>query len=129
MSRGWGRPWVIFDWDNIFGAYQLALDAKELAYSQLAAVIKTKTAEGMVPNFWQPQSISYDRTEPMIGSKVLHAMFHKYKEPWIVELYERAIPPAFYTRPLPQGPWWRATSPPVSESAAPPTISALLSGW
>eukprot|EP00729_Bicosta_minor_P013321 gene13321-31113_t len=86
VSRGWGRPWVIFDWDNIFGAYQLALDAKELAYSQLAAVIKTKTAEGMVPNFWQPQSISYDRTEPMIGSKVLHAMFHKYKEPWIVEL-------------------------------------------
>ena len=23
-----------------------------------------------VPNFWQPQQISYDRTEPMIGSKV-----------------------------------------------------------
>lgn len=20
VSRGWGRPWVIFDWDNIFGA-------------------------------------------------------------------------------------------------------------
>ena len=43
---------------------------KELAYSQLAAVIKTKTAEGMVPNFWQPRSISYDRTEPIIGAKV-----------------------------------------------------------
>ena len=45
---------------------------KELAYSQLAAVIKTKTAEGMVPNFWQPRTISYDRTEPIIGAKVRH---------------------------------------------------------
>eukprot|EP01047_Picozoa_sp_COSAG01_P126001 COSAG01_NODE_55103_length_327_cov_0.982456_1_plen_56_part_10 len=34
--------------DNIFGAYQFSLDAKELAYSQLTAVIKTKTAHGMV---------------------------------------------------------------------------------
>ena len=41
VSRGWGQPWVIFDWDNIFGAYQFSLDAKELAYSQLTAVIKT----------------------------------------------------------------------------------------
>eukprot|EP00656_Telonema_subtile_P004654 TRINITY_DN12117_c0_g1_i3.p1 TRINITY_DN12117_c0_g1~~TRINITY_DN12117_c0_g1_i3.p1 ORF type:complete len:517 (-),score=119.06 TRINITY_DN12117_c0_g1_i3:216-1766(-) len=86
VSRGWGQPWVIFDWDNIFGAYQLSLDAKELAYSQLAAVIKTKTAEGMVPNYWQPQGISYDRTEPIVGSKVLLSMFNKYQEKWIVEL-------------------------------------------
>jgi hypothetical protein len=35
VSRGWGNPWVIFDWDNLFGAYQLSLDAKELAYSQV----------------------------------------------------------------------------------------------
>eukprot|EP01043_Picozoa_sp_COSAG02_P040906 COSAG02_NODE_3347_length_6896_cov_2.201854_1_plen_600_part_10 len=86
VSRGWGSPWVIFDWDNIFGAYQFSLDAKELAYSQLTAVIKTKTAHGMVPNFWQPNSISYDRTEPPIGSKVLHETFKRWKEPWIVEL-------------------------------------------
>ena len=86
VSRGWGRPWVIFDWDNIFGAYQFSLDAKELAYSQLTAVIKTKTAHGMVPNFWQPNSISYDRTEPPIGSKVLHETFKRWQEPWFVEL-------------------------------------------
>lgn len=86
VSRGWGRPWVIFDWDNIFGAYQLSLGSKSLAYSQLAAVIKTKTAEGMVPNFWQPQSISYDRTEPVIGAKVLAEMFHRHGDRWIVEL-------------------------------------------
>jgi hypothetical protein len=37
VSRGWGRPWVIFDWDNIFGAYQLSLGSKELGYSQVRA--------------------------------------------------------------------------------------------
>lgn len=72
--------------DNIFGAYQFSLDAKELAYSQLIAVIKTKTSKGMVPNFWQPQSISYDRTEPIIGAKVLHETFRRWNETWIVEL-------------------------------------------
>ena len=86
VSRGWGQPWVIFDWDNIFGAYQLSLDARELAYSQLVAVIKTKTANGMVPNFWQPQQISYDRTEPPIGAKVLHEMYGRWGDSWIVEL-------------------------------------------
>lgn len=45
VSRGWGQPWVIFDWDNIFGAYQLSLGSKDLGYSQLAAVIKTKVLE------------------------------------------------------------------------------------
>lgn len=67
-------------------AYQFSLDAKELSYSQLVAVIKTKTANGMVPNFWQPQGISYDRTEPPIGAKVLHEIFTRWQEPWIVEL-------------------------------------------
>ena len=28
-------PYVIFDWDNHFGAYMLSLDAKELGYSAL----------------------------------------------------------------------------------------------
>ena len=28
-------PFVIFDWDNHFGAYMLSLDAKEQGYSAL----------------------------------------------------------------------------------------------
>ena len=40
----------------------------------------------MVPNFWQPQGISYDRTEPPIAGKVLHEIFARWQEPWIVEL-------------------------------------------
>ena len=45
-ANGRTRPCTAFIW--LVSAYQLALDAKDLAYSQLAAVVKTKTAEGMV---------------------------------------------------------------------------------
>ena len=34
----------------------------------------------------QPNGISYDRTEPPIGSKVLHETFKRWQEPWIVDL-------------------------------------------
>lgn len=40
----------------------------------------------MVPNFWQPSTISYDRTEPIVGAKVLLEMFKRHKDMWIVEL-------------------------------------------
>ena len=52
-----GNPWgldkgvastewayVMFDWDNHFGSYMLSLDAKELGYSALIQVLKSKTA-------------------------------------------------------------------------------------
>ena len=55
--------------DNIFGAYQLSLDAKDLSYAQLFSVMDTKTARGFVPNFWDAQLVSWDRTEPVIGAK------------------------------------------------------------
>ena len=62
--------------------------AKERGYDhkELTGVIKTKTAEGMVPNFWQPQQISYDRTEPIIGAKILHEMYSKHGDKWMVDL-------------------------------------------
>jgi hypothetical protein len=49
-------------------------------------VIKTKTAQGFVPNFSSAGQKSLDRTEPMIGGKVLLDLYNKYKDKWIVEL-------------------------------------------
>lgn len=95
VSRGWdftkgavSSDWtyVIFDWDNIFASYLLSLDAKEHAYSSLIQVIKSKTAEGFVPNFAAAQVKSSDRTEPPIGAKVTLEIFKKYGDAWIVEL-------------------------------------------
>lgn len=84
VSPEWG--YVLFDWDNIFASYILSLDAKDLAYSNFIQVIRSKTAEGFVPNFAAALQKSLDRTEPPIGSKVLLEIFEKYQDKWIVEL-------------------------------------------
>jgi hypothetical protein len=78
-------PYVIFDWDNHFGAFMLSLDAKELGYSALIQVLKAKTAEGFVPN--TAASVNKARhSQPPVGSKVLWEMHRKYNESWVVEL-------------------------------------------
>ena len=93
-----GNPWgldkgtasddwdyVLFDWDNHFGAYMLSLDAKELGYSALITVIKAKTAQGFVAN--TAAGVNKARhSQPPVGAKVLLEMYRKYKEPWIVAL-------------------------------------------
>merc|ERR1712185_190767 len=80
VSRGWDFTpaknssdfgYVIFDWDNFFASYMLSLDAKELAYSNLIQVTRSKTGRGFVPNYSAGGIKSQDRTEPPIGAKVL----------------------------------------------------------
>lgn len=93
-----GNPWgldkditnhdwayVMFDWDNHFGAYMLSLDAKELGYSAIIQVIKAKTAQGFVSNV-ATSTNKQRHSQPPVGSKILHEMFLKYNETWIVEL-------------------------------------------
>jgi hypothetical protein len=63
--------YVIFDWDNIFASYLFALDARDFSYSNLIQVIRSKTAQGFIANFASAGQKSLDRTEPMIGAKVV----------------------------------------------------------
>ena len=50
--------------DNIFASFMLSLDYKDYAYSNFIQVIKSKTANGFVPNFAGGTRKSEDRTEP-----------------------------------------------------------------
>ena len=95
VSRGWDFTpaknssdfgYVIFDWDNFFASYMLSLDAKELAYSNLIQVTRSKTGRGFVPNYSAGGIKSQDRTEPPIGAKVLLETYRRWREPWLVEL-------------------------------------------
>ena len=91
VTGGWSRIYTIFCWDSVFAAYQLSIDGgagKDLAYSTLATVLHTKTAQGLIPNFWQSSEngVSYDRTEEPLGAKVLLEMFQRYNDTWVVEL-------------------------------------------
>lgn len=52
----------------------------------MISVIQTKTTRGMVPNMWRSDIVTYDRTEPVIGARVLQALFKKYEDNWLVDL-------------------------------------------
>ena len=67
------------------------LDAPTIAASNLVQVIRSKTAQGFVPNFSSAGQKSLDRTEPMIGAKVLRVLHDKYAKAggeygWVAEL-------------------------------------------
>jgi len=49
-------------------------------------VIKSKTENGFVPNGATGGGKSQDRTEPMMGAKVLLEMYRKFGDKWLVEL-------------------------------------------
>ena len=60
--------------------------AKESAYSSLIQVIRSKTKHGFIPNYKAGGAGSQDRSEEMIGSKVLLEIYKQYKDKWVVEL-------------------------------------------
>ena len=49
-------------------------------------MIKSKTAQGFIGNFAAAGQKSLDRTEPMIGAKVVLELYRKYGDKWIVDL-------------------------------------------
>ena len=60
---------------------------RDIAFSNLIQVVRSRTAGGFVPNFSAGGSKSVDRTEPPIGAKVLLEMHRKYPaDVWIVRL-------------------------------------------
>ena len=73
------------DWDNLFASLLAGLDNKEIAYSNLFQVVKSKTAAGFIPNWSTGGVKSQDRTEPPIGARVLWELYKKYNEKWIIE--------------------------------------------
>ena len=95
VSRGWNfapkirtSDWsyAIFDWDNLFASLLAGSFDKNIAYSNLFQVIKTKTSAGFVPNFAAGGQSSEDRTEPPVGAKTVLSIYNKYKESWIIDV-------------------------------------------
>ena len=71
----------------MFGALGEA-SAKESAYSSLIQVIRSKTKHGFIANYAAAGAKSQDRSEEIIGSKVLLELFKQFKEKWIGESLE-----------------------------------------
>ena len=93
VSRLWNDNWggyILFDWDTYFTALMLALDHKELAYSNAIAITDAATERGFIPNVEASHGIkSYDRSQPPVGSIVCRLIYEKYGEkPFLEAVYD-----------------------------------------
>ncbi len=96
VSRIWNEAWggyIIFDWDTYFTAFMLALDQKDLAYSNAIAMTDAVTEKGFVPNLEASFGVkTFDRSQPPVGSIVCNLIYKKYQEKWFLrEVYENLL--------------------------------------
>ena len=77
---------MLFGWDNLFAALLLGASNRDAAYSALIQAVRAKAAAGFVSNFEAGGAKSQDRTEPMVGARVLAELYKKYGDAWLVEL-------------------------------------------
>jgi len=96
VSRVWNETWggyILFDWDTYFTALMLAIDQKELAYSNAIAITNAITEEGFVPNLESSFGVkSFDRSQPPVGSMCCKLIFDRYKEKWFLEeVYDKLL--------------------------------------
>ena len=89
VTRSWNVArggWVLFLWDTYFSASCLALDNKELAYSNAINVTKGITPAGFVPNGrGQISENDYDRSQPPVGSTCVLQIYKRWKDKWFLE--------------------------------------------
>ena len=66
----------------------LSLHSKGFAISNLMQIVKSRTMAGFVPGYEKGIEKTRDKTEPPIGSKVVHEIYKRYGSDvlWVVEL-------------------------------------------
>lgn len=89
VSRLWNLGWggyVLFCWDTLFAAEMISLENKELAYSNVFAILNEMTENGFVPNFGAANDYkSRDRSQPPVGAMTVLNIYNRWKEKWFVE--------------------------------------------
>ena len=96
VSRNWSSGWggfTLFDWDTYFGSYMCSMFNKDLAYVNAIEMTKSITPFGFVPNFKAPfGNVSWDRSQPPIGSTVILNIYNQYHEKWFLkEVYNELL--------------------------------------
>lgn len=88
VSREWCIAWggyVLFDWDTFFTALIVSSECKELAYSNIRAIISEVTDKGFIPNFGSASGKSEDRSQPPVGSYCVLKVYLQHGDRWILE--------------------------------------------
>lgn len=96
VSRNWssgGGGFNLFDWDTYFGSYMCSLFNKDMAYANAIEMTKSITPFGFVPNYKAPFGhVSWDRSQPPIGSTVILNIYNRYHEKWFLqEVYDELL--------------------------------------
>jgi len=95
VARSWKGPgqspdfsYVMFEWDNFFASLLAGIEScnKDMVYSNLFQVVKSKTAAGFIPNFSAGGIKTEDRTEPPVGARVVLELYRKFREKWMVDV-------------------------------------------
>lgn len=90
VSRTWSVEWggyVKHCWDMYFNALMYSTSQKELAYISAIEMTKEHTEEGFVPNCVAANGfVTYDRSQPPVGSLVVLELFNKYHDEWFIEM-------------------------------------------
>jgi len=91
-SSGWRGGYVLFGWDNYFAAYMFSVVSKELAYANLIETTKIVDKVGFVPNHNAGNDITFDHSEPPVGSLMTKAVYLKFKDKWLLnEVFDRLL--------------------------------------
>ena len=109
VSRNWNIQWsrtsdlmggyVLFDWDTYFASEMLSVDNRELAYCNAIEITMAADKCGFVPNFiCSNDYVSYDRSQPPVGSRTVWDIYERYGDRWFLEL--------LYPRLLRWNLWW-----------------------
>ena len=109
VSRNWNIQWsrtsellggyVLFDWDTYFASEMLSVDNRELAYCNAIEITMAADKCGFVPNFiCSNDYVSYDRSQPPVGSRTVWTIYERYGDRWFLEL--------LYPRLLKWNLWW-----------------------
>ncbi|WP_158559386.1 MGH1-like glycoside hydrolase domain-containing protein [Deminuibacter soli] len=101
VSRYWSVSrggYVLFCWDNYFAAWMLSEVDKAQAYANVVETTAIIDEAGFVPNHNGANDISYDRSQPPIGSMVVKRLYEKFHDKWLVEL--------LFDRLLKWNRWW-----------------------
>lgn len=78
--------YVLFDWDNCMASLTAGvLGFKDAAYSNLIQIIKAKSKDGNVPNWYSGGSKS-QQSEPAVGGRILLELFSRFGDTWIIDL-------------------------------------------
>jgi len=89
VSRDWNigsGGYILFGWDNFFMSYASALFSKELAYANFIEHMRSLTKDGFIPNVEEANGkVSWDRSQPPVGTLVLREIFKRYGDRWLLE--------------------------------------------